>query len=597
MKTKTRALTQLLLIIFIAIGCIACGGEEVEGGGFAPGLSGSDSAAPNDDLDPDPDPATEALTPEEAARFLSQATFGPTQESIDQLASSSLEAWFTDELDKTASLHLPYVLASFGPGEEFLDEKNNVKSDVIYASDSFWLAAIEGDDQLRQRMAFALSQIFVISTKSRLDRTPQTVAAYMDVLTEGAFGNYRDLLEEITYSPAMGVYLTYLRNQKANETIGREPDENFAREIMQLFTIGLVELNQDGTPVTDSGGVTIKTYNNEDITGLAKVFTGLSYNHSSYWGSLQELPKEALYQPMVMFEEHHSPEEKAFLGQFIREGVDGASSISSALDTLFNHTNVGPFIGRILIQRFVTSDPEPAYIERVADAFDAGSYTLPSGDEVGEGRRGDLTATLAAVLFDEVARDRTTALESLSNGKLREPVIRFTHWARAFRVNSADANNEVILRDASSPKYLAQHPYGSPSVFNFYRPGYVAPGTETGDAGMTVPELQIFNATSSVGYPNVLTLFSLGISPKIEDGFSPAFVPNYSTEISLAEDAGALLDHLNLLLTHGTLREDTRARIAETLSLIPPNSDEQLLARVQLASVMVMTAPEYIVLR
>jgi len=537
------------------------------------------------------------VTATEAARFLSQATFGPDSASIEALSGSGLEAWLLAELAKPPTLHLQDVLARFPEDGNFLDEQGNLLPEVIYAaSDSFWEKAISADDQLRQRMAFALSQILVVSTQGDLTRVPQTVAAYMDVLTAGAFGNFRDLLEDVTYSPAMAAFLTYLRNEKADPATGRVPDENYARELMQLFTIGLVELNPDGTPVAGPQGEPVELFDNGDITGLAKVFTGLSFAGAGFRAPLRSIPYPSFYRPLEMFDPFHSSEEKTFLGTTIAAGTGGRQSIKLALDTIFNHPNVGPFLGRQLIQRFITSHPSPGYVGRVGRAFDSGLYSLPSGTTVGDGRRGDLAATLAAILFDSEARD-SSSLQGTTFGKLREPVIRFTHWARAFEVNSADASNERLLRDTGSPERLGQHPYRAPSVFNFYRPGYIAPGTETGAAGLTAPELQIANAATVMGYPNFLTIYAVGRSPRVDPTRPPAFTASYEAEAALAANPQALLDHLDLLLTHGTLREDTRERISEALSVVNADTDAGLQARARLASVMVMTSPEYIVLR
>ncbi|MEM6580253.1 MAG: DUF1800 domain-containing protein [Pseudomonadota bacterium] len=588
-----RPFLLALLMTFVA----ACGGGGGGGSGVADG--GDPPAAPPPAPAPPPEPAPEPLelTANEAARFLSQATFGPSEGDIDQLVDMGLENWLQAELEKPATLHLQDVLSRFPSDGTFLDEQGNPVPEIIFsASDSFWEKAITADDQLRQRMAFALSQILVISSQSDLSQIPQSVAAYMDVLTAGALGNFRDLIEEVTYSPAMAIYLTYLRNQKADPATGRVPDENYAREILQLFTLGLVALNPDGTPEIGSNGDPIELYDNSDITGLAKVFTGLSFSGAPFNSPVRALPAIAFTERLQMFNVFHSGEEKAFLDTVIPAGSGGVGSIRLALDAIFAHPNVGPFLSRQLIQRFVTSAPEPAYVERVAAAFDSGSYSLPSGTVVGSGERGDLAATITAVLFDEQARS-TDARAQTEFGKLREPVLRFTHWARAFQVNSADASNERLLRDTSSAEQLGQHPYRSPSVFNFYRPGYVAPGTETGAAELTAPELQIANASTVMGYPNFLTIYAVGASPAVNPTQGRAFVADYSLETALADDIDTLLDRLDLLLTHGTLQEDTRATITQALEVISPADADARLGRAQLASIMIMTSPEYIVLR
>ena len=586
MGLRRAMLTGVLLVL------TACGG----GGGGGSSSGGTDPVNPAPPPPPPP-PAPQALTDTEAARFLSQATFGPGSDDVQQVLDRGLEGWFLDQLDKPASLHLENVLAGFPEDGSFLDENNNPVEGLIFLpNNSVWQAMIEGEDQLRQRMAFALSQILVVSANSNVGLVPQSLAHYADILTNGAFGNYRDLLQNVTYSPAMSLYLTYLRNVKADPATGRVPDENYARELLQLFTVGLVQLNPDGTPVEDAAGNQVELYDNDDVTELAKVFTGLSPAGASFFTPVRALPTEAFHSPLAGFGEFHSLEPKNFMGIAIAEGTGPDASIRQALDGIFAHPNVGPFISRQLIQRFVTSAPAPDYVERVAAAFDAGSYNLPSGTAVGDGQRGDLSAVLAAILFDAQARDAAPRNEP-GFGKLREPVLRFTHWARAFEVNSGDPSNELILRNTSQAESLGQHPYLSPSVFNFYRPGYIAPGTQTGEAGLTAPELQITNATSIVGYPNVMTAYALGLTPKVDRNAPSGFIPDYSEEIALAQDTDALLDLLDIKLTHGTLRDDSRDRIAEILSSLEAQSDEGRELRAQLASVLVMTTPEYIVLK
>ncbi|MDH3993813.1 MAG: DUF1800 domain-containing protein, partial [Gammaproteobacteria bacterium] len=282
MSTINGPVASRLIPAVFAMFLTACGG----GGGSGSVTTGdAPPAAPPPAPAPAPAPAPEpiALTPTEASRFLSQATFGPNSDAIDALVDSGLEDWLTDELEKPATLHLEYVLSRFPADGNFFDEQGNPLPQIVYtASDSFWEKSITADDQLRQRMAFALSQILVVSSQSDLFRAPQTLAAYMDVLTEGAFGNFRDLIENVTYSPAMAVYLTYMRNEKADPSSGRVPDENYARELLQLFTLGLVELNPDGTPTQGPDGAPIELFDNSDITGLAKVFTGLSFSGTSF---------------------------------------------------------------------------------------------------------------------------------------------------------------------------------------------------------------------------------------------------------------------------------------------------------------------------
>ncbi len=582
---------RTLFLLASTLFLFACGG----GGSSSNSAEAPTVAPPVSPPIMPPEPV--AITEEEASRFLSQATFGPNTSGIDELASEGLEKWLLDQFDKPASLHLEAVLSRFPEDGAFLDENGKPLLALAYlTNDSFWQTAIESDDQLRQRMAYALSQLLVISAESDLGQAPQTIAHYADILTEGAFGNYRDLLENVTYSPAMAVYLTYLRNEKANPALGRVPDENYARELLQLFTIGLVELKPNGTPVTNPDGTQVELYTNGDITELAKVFTGLSFDATGFQTRIQSLPLPAFYTPLIMFEQFHSDEAKRFLTVNIPANTPGDQSIDMALDGIFAHPNVGPFVGRQLIQRFVTSAPSTDYVQRVTAAFDSGDYELPSGTVVGTGIRGDLKAVIAAILMDEDARSSTSA-DNPHFGKLREPLLRFTHWARAFEINSAESGNQLSLRDTIRPEALGQQAYRSPSVFNFYRPGYLAPGTETGTAELTAPELQIANATTVVGYPNFLTSFAFGLSPTLDPGKPPTYVADYSRQIALAADPRALLDNLDTLLTHGTLQDETRERITELLDALDATSEEDLLLRARVASVLVMTSPEYIVLR
>lgn len=577
---------------------------------------GSGVGAPPPTSSPPPTPSPPASPPPpsgvfdsnaKTARFLTQATFGPMEGDVAQLTGTEAADWFVSELGKPATLHLPYIQSIIAE-----DEAADPVGERGYYSFSspgmaFWRNAISADDQLRQRMAFALSEILVISTTvDELLIFPEAVGYYQDILTRNAFGNYRDLLEEVTYSPAMGYFLTYLQNQKGDAATGRVPDENYAREIMQLFSIGLVELTPTGEPVMN-GGEPVETYTNDDITGLARVFTGLSLSGPNFFYRFDELDQGALTSPMQMFPAFHSDLEKSFLGTTIPAGTGGTESIDMALDAIFDHPNVGPFIGRQLIQRFVTSDPSPAYVGRVTAAFDTGTYTLPDGTGVGEGRRGDLAATIAAVLFDDEAR-ADAAANANAFGKVREPVLRFVHWARAFDAQTITPEHTITLWDTSSPGALAQHPYRAPSVFNFYRPGYIAPGTQSGDAGMTVPELQIVNASSVAGYANFMTFFALEFSRFAQDNTfvtandaQNSLRPDYTDEIALADDPAALVSHLDDLLTYGMMSDETKSEIEtaiENIALANGDPDyDGARFRVQIAVLMAMTSPDYIVQR
>jgi len=544
-------------------------------------------------------------------RFLTQATFGPTSNDISALTGTSASNWVLNQFNQPASLNIPLV-AQFQAliGVEGLTGFNASTTTFTY-----WRNAIAGPDQLRQRVAFALSEILVASNFGGevLTDVPEGIGYYMDLLSQNAFGNYRDLLEAVTYAPAMGHYLTYMGNKKADPVTGRKPDENYAREIMQLFSLGLIQLNKDGTPLLGTDGNPIEVYNNNDITGLAKVFTGLNA------ALLEdgEVTIEGFLVPMAVYEQDHSSAEKTFLGTTIPANTPAAQSISMALDHIMQHPNVAPFIGRQLIQRLVTSNPSPSYIERVSTAFDQGMYQLPNGVSVGDGRLGDLKATIAAVLFDAEARSLVSA-DSDGFGKLREPVLIFTQWARAFNVANIEPEFMGILWDTSGFEALSQHPYRSKSVFNFFRPGFVAPGTQSGAAGMTVPELQLLTASSIPGYVNFMHYmiqaekfeedfvelddeFMEEMIDLNADRYYDAFVPDYSAEINLANQPAALVDRLDLLLAANRLKPATKTRISNTISLIPMNDDGSFLfgpdQRVKLAILMTISSPDYLIQR
>ena len=581
---RKRAL-GLSLVLVAPILLAACGG------------GGGDTTAPPPPPPPPP-PAQISKsfkTESSTSQFLARATFGPTKTQIDSLTGTEVSDWIKAEFNKQPTLFRTRIT----------DQVLALPQDDLLFADAlgylFLNESIAGNDQLRKRMVLALSEIIVVSSNSNLDNYPESMAYYVDILSENAFGNYRDLLEEITYSPAMAVYLTYLANEKGDMDTGRVPDENYARELLQLFSIGLEEMELDGTLKTDGQGQNIPTYDNTDITGLAKVFTGLSVEGSNFYnifrscGSNRHCPQ--FHQPLEVFGAFHSDLEKTFLGLTIPANTSGTESITMALDEIFNHPNVAPFVSRQLIQRFVTSHPKPEYIRRVATVFESGRFTLPDGSSVGTGQRGDLKATLAAVLLD----DNATRLPSQTPsdfGKVREPMLRFVNWARAFGVTTPDAEDEYLLYDMSG--FLGQHPFRANSVFNFFQPEHVAPGTETGAAGLTAPELQIVNESSVMGYINFMNAFIYGFADNKSDDPDGGVSPDYSRQLSLADDVPALIADLDLLLTGNQLSNVTKDRITELMAEIPieaGSEDEARASRVLIAVSMVMTSPGYLVQR
>ncbi len=564
---------------------------------FLSACGGGSTSSPPAPLPPPPAQVSKVFKTEAStAQFLNRATFGARQADIDALKGTEVSNWIKDQFAKPATLYRQRITDKILalPQDEYL------YADSV--SSMFLDAAIAGDDQLRQRMTLALSEILVASSRNPLlDDSPEALSYYVDILSENAFGNYRDILEKITYSPAMAAYLTYLRNQKGDPDIGRVPDENYAREIMQLFSIGLEELNMDGTRKLDANGQPIPTYSNKDITELAKVFTGLSTAGSNFWNVEHSCDARyhcpEFYQPLEMFDRQHSPLEKKFLNTTIPAGTSGTDSIQQALDGIFAHPNVAPFISRQLIQRFVTSNPEPAYVERVATAFENGTFTLPDGSSVGTGKRGDLKATIAAVLLDPNAQ-RLPSENPETFGKIREPMIRLINWARAFAGDNPDSYDEYYLYDMTD--FIGQHPFRAKHVFNFFEPEFIAPGTKTGEAGLTAPELEITDANTIFGYINFINAFIFDYTENKSGNDNSGVVPDYSNEIGMADDPKALVDHLNLLLTGNTLMKKTQDRIVQVLNEIPIYTDtetEDKTARVMVAISMVMTSPGYLVQR
>jgi uncharacterized protein (DUF1800 family) len=393
------------------------------------------------------------MTRGEASRFLGLASFGATDASIDEVVRLGARGWVDQQFALPQKLHMDHVdyhVNVANPGQDAWRYASNLR-------DSFYMQALRGPDQLRQRMVFALSQIFVVSMASNevIDRS-SCHTSFMDMLGRNAFGNFRTLLEEVSTHGMMGVYLSHRANEKEDAAKGTSPDENYAREVMQLFSIGLVQLNPDGTPKRDSAGNTIPTYNNADVSGLARVFTGWSWvprDSNSYRFFENFPPREIQVQPMVPYEQHHSTSEKRFLGVTIPAGTAARPTLRIALDTLFNHPNTGPFIGRQLIQRLVTSNPSPAYLSRVAAAF----------ADNGAGVRGDMKAVIRAILVEDEPHFPPGAGDG-RHGKVREPVLRLTAWARAFEARSA--TGEFRIRTTRS---IGQSPMEAPSVFNFYR--------------------------------------------------------------------------------------------------------------------------------
>ncbi len=480
-QCSKRALMALSVALLGACGGGGGGGSN-SGGGGGPAGGGPEMPASRD----------------AAARFLTQATFGPTEADIDRVMAIGYSAWIDEQFARPAFAHRATWEAADAAARAAAPTDPNATAGQNGTINAFWRAATTGQDQLRQRVAYALSQLMVISMQDgTVGDNPRAVSAYLDLLADKGLGTYRDLLEGVSLHPMMGVYLSHLRNQKADPLTGRVPDENYSREVVQLFSIGLHELNADGS-LRLNAGARIDTYAPADISGLAKVFTGWSWdcpgwpaNNCFLSGSLSGVSDpDRYFKPMRGYAQYHSTEAKVFLGTSIaaQTTADPAASLRTALDRLAGHPNVGPFIGKQLIQRLVTSNPSPAYVSAVAAAF----------TNNGSGLRGDMRHVVKTILMHPEAR-----AISNNSGKLREPVLRLSAFLRAYNFGSDSGEFRVGNTDNGGTA-LGQTPLRSPSVFNFYRPGYVAPGTQATAAGLVVPEMQIVHETTVAGYANFM---------------------------------------------------------------------------------------------
>lgn len=524
-------------------------------------------------------------TPQEAARFLTQATFGVTQASIDEVIQKGYQAWITDQMNIPAASHRAAVMADFAAynaGGQNRNPNTNLytRPGQSHRLSTWWKFALEGNDQLRQRVAFALSQIMVISDQNGVVNSWQEGAAnYYDILAKNAFGNFRQLLQDVTLNPMMGIYLTYLRNRKANG--GSLPDENYAREVMQLFTIGLVELNPDGTLRLDAQGLPIPTYDQTTISETAKIFTGWGYaqNYSArptFTGGGSGNPPangSDYIDPLRLFPADHEDGPKTIVGgKVIPAGQGGLKDLNDTLDTLFNHPNTGPFISRQLIQRLVTANPSPAYVYRVAQKF----------ADNGAGVRGDLGAVVRAILTDFEARSEEASAVS-SFGKLKEPMLRTAGLFRAL----AGTTNTGRFVITNSFGQTSQQPLSSPTVFNFYEPYYVQPGPLAA-AGLYAPEFQILTATTAITTTNYLYGYLYANKPGSADNSTTVYM-NLDSLLPLAATPDALVDKLDLLLTGAATSSTNRARIVSAITAMPSNTS--MTEKVRSAAYLLISTP------
>ncbi len=521
-------------------------------------------------------------TREHAARLLQQATFGPTVAEMDRVQTLGIPAWIDDQISvQPPTFHRPVIERMVsdlrGPRLDLSYNYNDQDISGSNTASAFARAAIGGGDQLRQRVAFALSQILVTSKRdANLADRAVTMTDYQDVFVRHAFGNYRDILGEVTRHAAMGRYLSHVGNQKARPEINQFPDENYVRELMQLFTIGLWELNPNGTRKVNGSGNFIPTYSNADITELARVFTGFWFGGQSWnsggWSDAH------LTVPMTMWAEKHDFDAKQLLdGLSIparsASEANGLRDVDDALDHLFNHANTAPFVSRQLIQFLVTSNPSPAYVQRVAAVF----------ANNGSGKRGELGAVIRAILLDEEARDVRWSHGSVAFGRLKDPVQRAMSLARAGRLARYPAVNWWDYGDFYESSL--QSPGYSPSVFNFYRPDYRSPGLLTANQ-LTGPAFQITNSYTSIAFVNRLwdnTVSGL----RLYDTY--VFTPDYRDLLEVAGNPPLLVDRANLLFCGGMMSAATRSTILATLTQVSVGDPLQ---RVQLAVFLASACPE-----
>jgi len=490
-------------------------------------------------------PASDA----EAARFLTQATFGPTTASIAQLRGIGYSQWLEQQLSLPSTKARPYLEAL---------EDGGITVTPSFRIERWLHTAVYAPDQLRQRMAWALSQILVVSDgNSALGNTPIGVAEYGDLLLDGAFGNYRDLLGEVSRSPIMAIYLSYLRNREAFDSPPILPDENYAREVLQLFSIGLIKRNLDFSPQLDNGQ-TVPTYDQSVISELARVFTGWTYE-----GSFNFFAGQFNYLPMMCFPDFHDDGSKLIFDGVSLPAVSNteqgcSDDMDNALDALHAHANIAPFIARQLIQRLVSSNPSPAYIQRVAEIY----------NDNGQGQRGDLAAVLSALLMDPEARNDSPPANA---GKVREPLLKLTAIWRAFDA-IAGSNGAMGLR-APQAAY-AQRPLGAATVFNFYEPDYQQPGP-IADANLYSPELQIYAESTALTVANDLYLRTwLSAIGGPGGGASRARI-DVSFAAAFGSDHAALVDEIGLRMLYGAPAPAARNILIALLDGMAGASSEQ----------------------
>ena len=463
--------------------------------------------------------ANSEITKAQAFRILEQATFGPTDDDLKAVQTLGTAKWIEQQLnassayDSSSDSHQSHLQrykaiakmaepSTYSSESDFNNNFHGRTSD--YQTAAWFDNVLHGKDQLRQRVAFALSELIVISgSKQRTRFRGDSLASYYDILAKHAFGNFRNLMGEISRSPGMGVFLSHQGNKKFNSSSNTHPDENFARELMQLFSIGLWKMNQDGSMVKDSSGDPIASYTQDDVEELAKVMTGYDIKGNSKFGKTNRGNGEEWASPMEFNSSHHEYASKTFLGSNI--GAEGSSNsdpsdLDQALNIIFQHQNVGPHVGRHLITRLITSNPSSAYISRVAEKF----------NNDGNGNRGNLKEVVRSVLLDPEARE-----EEYSNvgnfGKPKEPLLALTQFLRAFDVKPLDgwksrtnATMNGVYQFFYLENIIGQSPLRSETVFNFFSSDFIPADSHFISNSMVAPEFQIQSDTVLIKFHNLI---------------------------------------------------------------------------------------------
>jgi uncharacterized protein (DUF1800 family) len=525
-------------------------------------------------------PKTGAITRQEAIRFLNQASFGPLEASIAELSllgapDTAFGQWLSGQMRLPASLQLPATQAALAR------DPNNPPQAFNHRRSKWFDNSINGPDQLRQRVSLALSEILVISEYGPLHRMPLAVASYNDVLAQHAFGNFRDLLEAVTLHPAMGTYLSMLGNQKEDSALNIRADENYARELLQLFSIGLVQLNPDGTEQLDGQGQPIPTYDQSVVENFARVFTGWNYAGAATFQQAKRT-NDSQVVPMKAYVEQHDLGPKRLLDYpgavkvVLPAGQAPLTDLEDALDNVFNHPNVGPFISKQLIMRLVTSNPSAAYVARVAATF----------NDNGAGQRGDLAALVRAILLDPEAR---RAPVGDADGKLKEPLLKVVQFLRAYEANAANGDYRFDTIDLVS----GQGPLLAPSVFNFFSPSY-APQGEIADRGLLAPELEIvtdFRATTLANYLYDQVFLNTTSNNVVS---TRVLVIDIRNEVALAGDPTALANQIADKLLGGQMSAGLRREVEAAINRVVITKPAD---RVREALWLVVSSPEFGALR